>query len=221
MIIFLFFILIIAHQIESKKQIEALNDDYSDYIKVTQSILKKYPEATLIDIYKYFFQSRFGPEHLISDSLIAFNMLKDELKSEEIKSYKSKSDSLLIELLQPDKKFVRIDLSLVKDRVIPINLFFTAFLQSAEKYDSTEYEKWKNDWDIIVQQLEDEKIKIKNFREDKIKIENAFRQNRLVFSHSQDYKKNYKPHYRIIEYKIFEKFLLPLLKQYRIRFEGK
>ncbi len=212
MIIFLFFILIIAHQIESKKQIEALNDDYSDYIKVTQSILKKYPEATLIDIYKYFFQSRFGPEHLISDSLIAFNMLKDELKSEEIKSYKSKSDSLLIELLQPDKKFVRIDLSLVKDRVIPINLFFTAFLQSAEKYDSTEYEKWKNDWDIIVQQLEDEKIKIKNFREDKIKIENAFRQNRLVFSHSQDYKKNYKPHYRIIEYKIFEKFLLPLLK---------
>lgn len=216
-----FFVLtaLIISQLESKGQIFLSNKDYSNYLKIAQSTLKRYPEATLIDIYKYFFQSRFGPEHLISDSLIAFNMLKDELKNEEIKSYRSKPDSMLVEILYPEKKYVRVDLSLVKDKIIPLNLFFTAFLQSAEKYDSLEYEQWKNDWHQIVLQLENANIKIKNFREDKIKIENALRQNRLVFSHSQDYKQNYKPHYRIIEYKIFEKFLLPYLKQYRIRFE--
>lgn len=211
-------ILIIFCHSQIKGQIGLSEDDYSNYINAIHSILKKYSDATLIDIYKYLFQSRFGPEHLVSDSLIAFNMLKDELNNEEIKSYKLKSDTLLMELLYPDKKYVRVDLSLVKDRVIPINLFFTAFLQSFEKHDSLKIEKWKNDWNQIVQRLENENLKIKNFKEDKNKIENAFRQNRFVFSHSQIYKTHYKPHYRIINYKIFEKFLLPYLKQYRIKF---
>lgn len=211
-------ILIIFFHSQIKGQIGLSEDDYSNYINAIHSILKKYPDATLIDIYKYLFQSRFGPEHLVSDSLIAFNMLKDELNNEEIKSYKLKSDTLLVELLYPDKKYVRVDLSLVKDRVIPINLFFTAFLQSVEKHDSLQIERWKNDWNQIVQRLENENLKIKNFKEDKNKIENAFRQNRFVFSHSQIYKTHYKPHYRIINYKIFEKFLLPYLKQYRIKF---
>lgn len=214
----LLIILTIFNFSELKPQIDSSNIDYSIYLRITQSILKKYPEASLIDIYKYFFQSRFGPEHLISDSLIAFNMLKEELKSDEIKSVRTKSDTLLVELLLPEKKYVRVDLSLVKDRIIPVNLFFTAFLQSAEKYDSSKYEKWKDDWHEIIKLLESEKIKVKSFKEDKIKIENALRNNRLVFSHSQDYKKYYKPHYRIIESKIFEKFLLPYLKQSRIRF---
>lgn len=211
-------ILIIFFHSQIKGQIGLSEDDYSNYINAIHSILKKYPDATLIDIYKYLFQSRFGPEHLVSDSLIAFNMLKDELNNEEIKSYKLKSDTLLVELLYPDKKYVRVDLSLVKDRVIPINLFFTAFLQSVEKHDTLQIERWRNDWNHIVQRLENENLKIKNFKEDKNKIENAFRQNRFVFSHSQIYKTHYKPHYRIINYKIFEKFLLPYLKQYRIKF---
>ncbi len=211
-------ILILFCHLQIRGQVGLKEDDYSIYINVIQTILKKCPDASLIDIYKYLFQSRFGPEHLVSDSLIAFNMLKDELNNEEIKTYKSKSDTLLVELLYPDKKYVRVDLSLVKDRVIPINLFFTAFLQSVEKYDSLQIEKWKNDWYQIVQKLENENLKIKSFKEDKIRIENAFRQNRFVFSHSQIYKTHYKPHYRIINYKIFEKFLQPYLKQYRIKF---
>lgn len=198
-------------------QIDLEKTDYSIYTKITHTILKRYPESTLIDIYKYFFQSRFGPEHLISDSLIAFKILQDELKEAVIKSYRSKPDSMLVELLYPDKKYVRIDLSLIKERLIPLQLFFTAFLQSVEKHDSTDYEIWKSDWLKIVQKLEEENLKIKNFKEDKIKIENALRLKKLVFHHSQTFKKIYQPHYRIINYRIFEKFLLPYLKQYRIK----
>jgi len=192
--------------------------DYKSYKASIQYILKKYPESTLIDVYKYFFQSRFGPEHFIKDSLIALNLLQDEIKSEEILSYKSKPDSFLVELLLPEKKFVRIDLSLIKDRIIPLNLLFTAFLNSAKIYDSTEYEIWKNDWKEIVNLIEKENIKLKNYIEDKNRIENALKQNKLVFSHSAHYKNFYKPHYRVVEYKIFKTFLLPLIHQYRIKF---
>jgi hypothetical protein len=193
-------------------------DNFDEYVKVTQFILKRYPEASLIDIYKYFFQSRFGPEHIVSDSLIALKMLKEELELESVVSYRKKSDSSLVEILYPEKKYVRIDLSLIKDRIIPLELFFSAFLQSVEKHDSLDFEKWKSDWEEIVRSIESANIKIKNFKEDKAKIETGFRWNKIVFHHSQDYRKIYNPHYRLINYKIFEKFLLPYLKQSRIKF---
>lgn len=192
--------------------------DYNLNKSSIQYVLRKYPESTLIDLYKYFYQSRFGPEHFIKDSLIALKILQDELENEEISTYKSKPDSFLIEVLHPEKKYVRIDLSLVKDRIIPMQLLFTAFLQSSSKNDSTDYEKWKNDWREIISLIEKENFKIKNFYEDKSKIEAALKQNKLVFSHSSNYKNYYKPHYRIIEYRIFKTFLLPLIQQYRIKF---
>ncbi len=209
------FILLLRNQDEIKSE---KSFDYNSYKNSIQYILKKYPESTLIDLYKYFHQSRFGPEHFIKDSLIALNILQEELKSEEIKSYKSKPDTFLIELLLPEKKFVRIDLSLVKDRIIPMNLFFTAFLQSAQKYDSSDYETWKNDWKGIMNLIEKENFKLKNYNEDKNRIESALKQNKLVFSHSAHYKNFYKPHYRIIDYKIFKTFILPLIKQHQIKF---
>ncbi|MGB9664362.1 MAG: hypothetical protein ACPL25_05520 [Ignavibacteria bacterium] len=211
----LFFPLLILNQVDLKGD---KNFDYDSYKRSIEYVLIKYPESTLIDLYKYFYQGRFGPEHFIKDSLIALKFLQNELESEEISSYKSKPDSFLIELLLPEKKFVRIDLSLVKDRIILPNLLFTAFLQSASKYDSIDYENWKKDWNEILSLIQNEKIKVKNFNEDKNRIENALKQNKLVFSHSTHYKNIYKPHYRVIDYKIFKTFLLPLIKQYRIKF---
>ncbi len=220
MIRFLFSILLISLSINKflAQQTQFSSKDYSEYINATKLILSKYPESTLLDVYKYFFQNRFGPEHIISDSLIAFKILRDEIQSDEIKNYRTKPDSLLVELLYPEKKHVRVDLSLVKDRIIPTNLFFTAFINSVIKPDSLDYENWKKDWYEIVKYLEFENIKIKNFKEDKLKIENSFKQNRIVFSHSKEYLLKYKPHYRVIDYKIFEYFLLPYMKQFRIKF---
>ena len=80
--------------------IESRKIDYDIYLEQTIKLLQRYPESTLIDIYKYFFQGRFGPEHLISDSLLTLNFLKDELKSEEIQNYK-KNQTRLIEILFP------------------------------------------------------------------------------------------------------------------------
>lgn len=58
-----FFVLtaLIISQLESKGQIFLSNKDYSNYLKIAQSTLKSTPEATLIDIYKYFFQKPIWP----------------------------------------------------------------------------------------------------------------------------------------------------------------
>ncbi len=117
--------------------------NYQTFKSIIDEILLIYPNSQLIDIYKYFFQSRFGIEHLISDSLTAFVILKEELKSEEIKSNKQTPDSFLVLILKPKKIYVRVDLSLVKDRIVPLNLFFSAFYQSATKIDSTKLEDWR------------------------------------------------------------------------------
>lgn len=191
--------------------------NYQTYKSVIDEILSIYPNSQLIDIYKYFFQSRFGPEHLISDSLAAFFILKEELNNEEIKSFKQIPDSFLVVVLKPEMKYVRVDLSLVKDRIIPLNLFFSAFYQSAAKIDSTELVKWKKDWNELSIQLAKLKTKIKNFDEDLQKIQNAFRKRKFVFSHSTEYKKLYNPHYRLIEIQIFKNFLLPYLTQHKIK----
>lgn len=191
--------------------------NFQTYKPVIDEILTLYPNSQLIDIYKYLFQSRFGPEHLLSDSLTAFVILKEELKSEEIKSYKQTPDSLLVLILKPEKKYVRVDLSLVKDRIIPLNLFFSAFYQSATKIDSTKLEEWKKDWNELIKNIEKEGLKIKNFSEDNLKTQTAFKNNKFVFSHSAEYKKLYRPHYRLIEINIFKNFLLPYLKPYRLK----
>lgn len=212
--ILVFVFLVLIGKISGQKGSEF---NYQIYKPVINEILTIYPNSRLIDIYKHLFQSRFGPEHFLSDSLTAFAILKEELKSEEIKSYKQIPDSILILILKPEKKYIRVDLSLVKDRIIPLNLYFSAFYQSSTKIDTVELEKWKKDWNELIKNIERDGLKIKNFSEDNLKIQTAFKNNKFVFSHSAEYKKLYHPHYRLIEINIFKNFLLPYLKPYRLK----
>lgn len=188
-------------------------DKYHTYVLTAKNLLKKYPEARLTDIYKYFHQGRFGPEHLIIDSLIALEFLKSEVNSLVDKN----SDSVLIEYLQPENKYVRVDLLLVKRKIISIDFLFSTFYQSASVPDSLEIERWKIDWNHICEEIEKNKLPIKDFTIDKNKINSSINQNKIVFSHSYAYKKNYKPAYRVVDRKIFEKFILPEIKNQKVK----
>ncbi len=186
----------------------------NNYITTAKNLLKRYPESRLVDVYKYFHQGRFGPEHLIRDSLIALEFLRNELNI----IIDSNSDSALIEYIMPENKYVRVDLKLIKRKIIPIELFFTAFYQSATYHDSLQHEKWKEDWRKICSEIEKNKLPIKDFENDKTRITHNLNQNKFVFSHSLEYKRNYKPMYRVIDRNIFEKFILPLLKNQKVNF---
>ena len=43
--------------------------------------MQTYPKSTLKDLYKNFFQDKFGPGHIISDTTAAGNYLRRELAS--------------------------------------------------------------------------------------------------------------------------------------------
>ena len=83
---------------------------------IRTSILQQivvYPKSTLCDIYKSFFQDRFGPGHLISDTTIAGLYLRKEL-------------STMTESLTPDYEptgcegnFYRVNLSVIKEGKVP------------------------------------------------------------------------------------------------------
>ena len=54
--------------------------------KIRQSVerqLELYPESTLRDLYKNFFQDRFGPGHIIADNTAADRYLRYELNTAE------------------------------------------------------------------------------------------------------------------------------------------
>ena len=52
-----------------------------DYKIAISEIFQKYPRATLLDVYKSFFQDQFGPEHIVKDTLSVKNYLENELKN--------------------------------------------------------------------------------------------------------------------------------------------
>jgi hypothetical protein len=49
--------------------------------------MKAYPKSTLADLYKNFFQDKFGPGHIIADTSSAGRYLRKELASYELASY--------------------------------------------------------------------------------------------------------------------------------------
>ena len=45
--------------------------------------LEAYPQSSLRDLYKNFFQDRFGPGHIVSDTASAGKYLREELAAEK------------------------------------------------------------------------------------------------------------------------------------------
>ena len=67
---YLFIILLAGCTMKKEKMIE----------KAVRIQLSNFPESTLQDIYKNFFQDAYGPRHLLSDTVAALSYLKNELQ---------------------------------------------------------------------------------------------------------------------------------------------
>jgi len=172
--------------------------------KVKQSIhtqLETYPESTLQDIYKNFFQDRFGPEHIISDTISARLYLEKELASFDT------SNSIEIEYLGLNHNYVRINLMTVKQNKISQEQLLSAFCRSAKKINKNDVETWRTEWEKIVKIIEQMNLKIVDFEIDKQKINALLTQGKYAVHHSDIFRKTYQPHYRIVKREIFEKEL--------------
>ena len=89
--------------------------------------LEAYPQSSLRDLYKNFFQDRFGPGHIVSDTASAGKYLREELAAE--KDFRGP----YYEQTGYSGDFYRVNLSLVKEGIIPYQVFFDAFIHKTKQ----------------------------------------------------------------------------------------
>jgi hypothetical protein len=184
--------------------IQACQNDGSLAVRTAlERQLKTYPESTLQDVYKSFYQDHFGPGHMIADTASARQYLMYELSEMTDKS------PIYYEPTGSEGRFVRVYLSAVADSLIAADQLLEAFVRSANgSFNSTL--DWKEEWHQIEEAIIKNDIKVNGFEADTALLREASRQHQAIH-HSSGYNAAYHPHYRIVERSIFEKELKPLL----------
>jgi len=162
-----------------------------------------YPKSTLQDIYKSFYQDRFGPGHMITDTASARSYLMREL------SEMSEVSAIYYEPTGSEGRFVRVYLSAIADSLITVEQLLDAFVRSANTDKGADVD-WEAEWNCIVGVITKHGIILNGFDKDVAMLNEASRNHRAVH-HSRAYNEAYHPHYRIVERSIFENELRPLL----------
>ena len=166
-----------------------------------QAKLECYPESTLQDLYKSYFQDYFGPGHMISDTVAARKYLEFELAMDDY------TDTVLLEKTGYRGNFYRVNLLLVKEGVIPKNIFLKYFIESVNSVEGISMEEWKREWAMILSEAEAFSGEISSFEQDKAFIDSLLNSGNYVVHHSKQYLEAYHPHYRIIHREIFDTYL--------------
>ena len=168
--------------------------------------LRDYPKSTLQDLYKSFFQDRFGPGHLVNDTASAGRYLRYELNNAE--SFHEN----YYEPIGHNVNFYRVNLSVLKKNKVTYQQFFDAFLRSVKNVNLDDISEWKDEWAFIESVIISMNLNLENFDDDLEMIHSILEQGEYAVHHSEIYNSEYHPHYRIIEKKIFEEEILPLIR---------
>ena len=178
--------------------------------KIRQSVkrqLELYPESTLRDLYKNFFQDRFGPGHIIADNSAADRYLRYELNSAD------GFEGLDYEPTGYEGRFLRVNLGVIADGRVPYDKYFDAFVRSVNGITPISIEEWSKEWNEIDSVIMTMGLDLENMAHDRAEIKALIEGGDYVMHHSQRFNDHYQPHYRIIERTIFESEILPLLSK--------
>jgi hypothetical protein len=176
--------------------------DDNEIMDAVRNQLQRYPESSLQDIYKSFFQDEFGPGHLLEDTAGARQYLDYEL--DEMTS----SGNYVAEPCGTGRNFWRVPLDLVKDGMISDSVFFSAFMESASSFRLPDIESWKKKWEEILVVIERMNLNLPDFDKDKKALADMLSQGETAVHHSQRYEELYKPHYRIMGREQWERLSL-------------
>ena len=168
--------------------------------------MQQYPASTLQDIYKNFFQDRFGPGHIVADTARAGAYLREELKQV------MRLDVPMYEASAERAAYYRVSLAAIKSGLVSYEVFFSAFIRSVTALPGVDVSDWAKEWASIEKIIRSMSLDLPNYEEDARAIEALLAQGYYAVHHSKAYNLHYQPHYRLIEKKIFEKEILPLLK---------
>ena len=171
--------------------------------------IKNHPNQTLQDVYKSCYQDNYGPGHLIANESSAINSLFNEINSIE-KDYKPIT---LFEQTGINGNYLRVDLTLVRDGILPFFVLFRALTISATIGGQKSDENWSLIWSEIVEEIKLAGLTFQNFEEDLENLDKISKSEDKVVHHSKMYEDVYHPHYRIIEKDAFEKFIKPFINK--------
>ncbi len=161
-----------------------------------------YPESTLRDIYKSFFQDHFGPGHLISDTASARLYLRRELTG------MGHTESRYFEEAGTGENFYRVSLSVITDSLVSEDLFFEAFVESAAGFSIPPVDRWAEEWEQLLLYIPED---LPDYQADRELISQTLSEGHYALHHSRRYNDAYNPHYRLIAKSVFIEKLLPLL----------
>ena len=195
----LFFVLLTACNRTSEQYPE-------DIIKESiEQQLNQYPTTRLQDIYKNFYQARFGGEHAITDTEAVVRYTRIELES--IDSTNLNPD---VEMIGWEENFMRVSLLYIKKNNIDPDILSDCFIRSGEYVDTNKTVLWEQEWRTIIKIIERDSLYplIIEYHADKQSIDSIMRMRDIpALHHSTEYKSAYQPHYRIVAKPLFEKYL--------------
>lgn len=168
--------------------------------------MRTYPLSTLRDLYKNFFQDRFGPGHIVSDTTSAGNYLRSELAASE------RFGGAPYEPTGYRGDFYRVNLSVIKEGLVDYSTYFGAFVRSVNAIQPPSVEVWKAEWKEINAIISNMDLRLEHCEPDSLEIDHLLEEGKYVMHHSRIFGETYDPHYRIMNKEIFEKEILPLIE---------
>lgn len=171
--------------------------------------MQTYPKSRLLDIYKSCFQDYMGAEHLVLDRLRVKAYLDEELNTTSL-------DDLMPWYYEPcgiDSSYYRVSIRTIKESLVSEDLLLNVFIRSANSEKRPSVESWSKRWHKIIGTIDQMKLDLPNYQEDKQFIDSVLSVGKYAISHSPDYREAYHPHYRILERSIFEKEIKNLIDQ--------
>ena len=164
-----------------------------------------YPQATLQDVYKSFYQEHFGPSHLIPDTASARYYLMHELAEYD------QETAFYYEFTGSEGRFVRVYLSAITDSLITAEQLLDAFVRSSAPLEQPAID-WQTKWAFIVEVVTRSGILFDNFEQDVALLREASLKGREM-RHSRVYNAAYHPHYRIVRRDIFDIEIRPRIEK--------
>lgn len=192
----------------SKSTVEADRMSLEDSIaNALDYQLENYPASQYRDVYKNFMQDFFGPGHILADTAASARYLRHEL---------TETDTFggpLYEKTGYKGNFYRVNLSLIKDSIIPYDLFFNTFVESVQGIVPPTGEDWMKTWGVIDGIISRKGLHFPDEEKDREELAKQFAEGNYIAHHSQRYNDSVHFHYRIISRDNFEQILLPLIKK--------
>lgn len=172
---------------------------------VLNAYMKRYPEAHLVDVYKFCFQDVYGPAHLIKDTAACRQAISEELALVDTADKRYP----LYEYVGIEGNYVRVNLSVIKDGRVPLDTFVNILIAGAKVEKPMPQYDWQGQWMRLQNILRHTSPIPQNFEADAASIADLLRKGRYVAHHSTHFDTTYNPHYRLIRRDIFEKQILP------------